>query len=78
MERRIDNDHALQITYPSQLDEELDYVLILENQFTIASNHLYVNNQSIKAKKEFSLVRQVELGKDRHGSRRLVSLLSVG
>ena len=78
MERRIDNDHALQITYPSQLDEELDYVLILENQFTIETNHLYINNQSIKSKKELSLVRQIELGKVRQSNRRLVSLISVG
>jgi hypothetical protein len=78
MERIIDNEHALKITYPSQLDEELDYVLILENQFTIETNHLYINNQSIKSKKELTLVRQIELGKVRQSNRRLVSLISVG
>ena len=78
MERRIDNEHALQITYPSQLDEELDYVLILENQFTIETNHLYINNQSIKSKKELTVLRQIGIGKDEQNNPRLISLLSVG
>jgi hypothetical protein len=77
MERRIDNDHALQITYPSQLDEELDYLLILENQFSINSNYLFINNQSIKTKKELSLVRQIDLGRDKENNPRLLSLISV-
>ena len=77
MERRIDNDHILQITYPSQLEEELDYLLILENQFSINSNYLFINNQSIKAKKELSLVRQIDLGRDEENNPRLLSLISI-
>ena len=78
MERRIDNDHELQITYPLKLEAELDYVLILENQFSIDSNHLYINDQSIKSKKELRLVRQIEIAKGRQKNRRLLSLISVG
>ena len=78
MERSIDNDHSMQIRYPTQLDEEIDYVLILENQFDIDTNHLLINNQSIKTKKELTVLRQIEIGKDGQNNPRLISLISVG
>jgi hypothetical protein len=78
MERRIDDDHSMQISYPSQLDDNIDYVLILENQFDIDTNHLIIDEQSIQTKKELIVVRQIEIGKDGEKNPRLISLISVG
>ena len=79
MERRIDDEHfSMQIEYPTRLSEEIDYVLILENQFSISQNELFINNQSIKTNKELTLVHQIDIGNDWENNRRLISLISVG
>jgi hypothetical protein len=78
MERRIDNDQSMQIRYPKELDDILDYVLILENQFDIDSNYLIIDKQSIETRKELIVVRQIEIGRDGQNNPRLISLISVG
>ena len=78
MERSIDKDNSMQIRYPTQLDDKIGYVLILENQFELDSNHLIINKQSIEAQKELTILRQIKIGKDEQSNPRLISLLSVG
>jgi hypothetical protein len=78
MERRIDNDQSMQIRYPKELDDNLDYVLILENQFDIDSKYLIIDKQSIETRKELIVVRQIEIGRDGQNNPRLISLISVG
>jgi hypothetical protein len=79
MERRIDDEHSsMTINYPARLNDEFDYVLILENQFSISPNELFINNQSLKTNKELTLVRQIDISNDWENNQRLISLISVG
>jgi hypothetical protein len=78
MERRINDEHSsMHIKYPSRLNGEIDYVLIIENQFEIYPNQLFMNNQCIRTNKELTLVRQLNIGNESQNKRKLISLISV-